>query len=35
MFGDANSLLSLHPNWQPKQGPNYALKDFVNYALGY
>jgi hypothetical protein len=34
MFGDKHSLLSLDPNWQPKQGPNYALKDFVNYALG-
>lgn len=34
MFGDNNSLLSLDPNWLPKQGANYALKDFVNYALG-
>lgn len=34
MFGDSNSLLSLDPNWQPKQGASYALKDFVNYALG-
>jgi hypothetical protein len=34
MFGDSNSLLSLDPNWQPKQGAHYALKDFVNYALG-
>jgi hypothetical protein len=35
MFGDSNSLLSLDPNWQPKQGANYTLKDFVNYALGH
>jgi hypothetical protein len=34
LFGDANSLLSLDPNWTPKTGPKYALKDFVNYALG-
>jgi hypothetical protein len=34
MFGDNNSLLSLDPGWQPKTGPNYALKDFVKYALG-
>jgi hypothetical protein len=34
MFGDSNSLLSLDPDWQPKQGANYALKDFVRYALG-
>jgi len=34
MFGDSHSLLSLDPDWQPKQGASYALKDFVNYALG-
>jgi hypothetical protein len=34
MFGDSNSLLRLSPDWQPKQGPEFALKDFVNYALG-
>jgi hypothetical protein len=34
MFGDGTSLLSLDPYWQPKQGANFALKDFVNYALG-
>jgi Animal haem peroxidase len=33
MFGDNHSLLSLQPTWQPEQTP-YALKDFVNYALG-
>ena len=34
LFGDSNSLLSLDPNWQPKEGANFALKDFVKYALG-
>jgi hypothetical protein len=34
MFGDSTSLLSLDPYWQPKQGASFALKDFVNYALG-
>jgi hypothetical protein len=39
IFGDNHSLLSLEPNWQPKDKignpvPNFALKDFVNYALG-
>jgi hypothetical protein len=34
MFGDSNSLLSLDQDWQPKQGTGFALKDFVNYALG-
>lgn len=34
MFGDSNSLLSLHPHWQPKVGANYGLKDLVAYALG-
>jgi len=34
MFGDNHSLLSGDPNWQPKSGPSFALKDFVNYALG-
>ena len=34
MFGDRNSLLSLDPNWQPASGRYYALKDFVNFALG-
>jgi hypothetical protein len=35
MFGDTHSLLSLDPDWQPKRGANFALKDFVNYALGH
>jgi hypothetical protein len=34
MFGDSNSLLSLDPQWIPESGAKYALKDFVNYALG-
>jgi hypothetical protein len=33
-FGDGTSLLALEPNWQPVVGPGFALKDFVNYALG-
>jgi Animal haem peroxidase len=34
LFGDPHSLLSLDPHWQPASGPGYALKDFVNDALG-
>ena len=34
MFGDTNSMLQLDPLWQPKTGPDFALKDFVNFALG-
>jgi hypothetical protein len=34
MFGDPSSLLSLDPNWTPATGPTFALRDFVNYALG-
>ena len=34
MFGDNHSYLSSAPHWQPAQGANYALKDFVRYALG-
>jgi hypothetical protein len=34
MFGDNHSLLNLNASWQPKNNPNYRLKDFVNYALG-
>jgi heme peroxidase len=34
MFGDASSLLRLQPTFTPKLGPHFALKDFVNYALG-
>ena len=34
MFGDGNSLLSLHPHWHPRTGRDFALKDIVSYALG-
>jgi hypothetical protein len=34
MFGDPGSLLSLDPLWQRRNGRDYFLKDFVNYALG-
>jgi hypothetical protein len=34
LAGDSNSLLNLDPDWQPAGGPDYALKDFVLYALG-
>jgi hypothetical protein len=34
MFGDANSLLNLDPDWVPSQGAQFGLKDLVKYALG-
>jgi Animal haem peroxidase len=34
MFGDQDSMLQLDPHWHPKTGPHFALKDFVNFALG-
>ncbi len=34
MFADKHSLLSSEPNWQPPNNPQFALKDFVKYALG-
>jgi hypothetical protein len=38
LFADNHSLLGMQPNWQPvtngEKNPNYALKDFVRYALG-
>jgi hypothetical protein len=34
MFGDGKSMLSAHPNWHPKTGKDFALKDIVTYALG-
>jgi Animal haem peroxidase len=40
MFGDPNSLLRLDPLWRPKEPQklpgkaDFALKDFVKYALG-
>ncbi len=33
MFGDNHSLLTANHTWTPKN-PCFALKDFVNYALG-
>jgi hypothetical protein len=35
LFGDPNSQLSQDPHWHPASGPNYGLRDFVNYALGH
>jgi hypothetical protein len=35
LFGDNDSFLSQHPLWHPDKKPNYALKDFINYALGH
>ena len=34
MFGDHHSMLSLNPDWCPRSGPDYKLKNLVNYALG-
>jgi hypothetical protein len=34
LSGDKNSLLNLDPNWTPKTGTKFTLKDFVKYALG-
>jgi hypothetical protein len=34
MFGDKSSLLRAHPSWMPASGADYALRDFVAYALG-
>jgi Animal haem peroxidase len=34
MFGDPHSFLSMAPQWTPKSGAGYTLKDFVGYALG-
>ena len=34
MFADKSSLLTLQPDWQPAGNPNFALKDFVKFALG-
>lgn len=33
MFGDRHSMLNLDPNFVPETGPDYKLKDFVQYAL--
>jgi hypothetical protein len=34
LFGDNHSLLNLEAEWHPAGNSKYALKDFVNYALG-
>jgi hypothetical protein len=34
MFGDANSILNINPNFKPMK-PGFALKDLVSYALGH
>src|SRR4030095_7657651 len=34
LFGDRTSFFTLDPNWVPAGGPNYTVRDFVNYALG-
>jgi hypothetical protein len=34
MFGDRNSLLNQAPNWTPKKGADFRLKDLVSFALG-
>jgi heme peroxidase len=34
MFGDTDSMLQLDPHWHPNTGTDFALKDFVNFALG-
>jgi len=34
MFADRTSHLRRDPNWQSQIKPNFALRDFVNYALG-
>jgi hypothetical protein len=35
MFGDNDSMLQVDLNWTPTiAGPDFRLKDFVNYALG-
>jgi hypothetical protein len=34
ILGDRNSLLNLDPFWQPPSGSDFALKNFVNFALG-
>jgi hypothetical protein len=34
MFADPGSYLRMEPNWTPQGGKTYALKDFVQFALG-
>jgi len=33
IFGDSNSILNMAPDWRPTP-PDFALRDFVRYALG-
>ncbi len=34
LFADRSSYLNLAPGWRPREGRDYALKNFVRYALG-
>ena len=34
LFGDGHSYLNLCPDFVPDEGPGYALRDFVKFALG-
>jgi len=34
LFGDGSSYLALAPKWHPITGPDFGLKQLVNYALG-
>jgi hypothetical protein len=34
MVHDSHSMLRQEPSWEPKEGADYQLKDFVNFALG-
>jgi len=34
MFGDPHSMLSQNPDWTPKAGADFKLKDLVAFALG-
>jgi hypothetical protein len=34
LFGDPYSVLSQDPDWHPRSGRDFQLKDFVKYALG-
>ncbi len=34
MFGDNHSLLNRDSNWHPMNNSDFALKDFVKFALG-
>ncbi len=34
MFGDPHSMLNQNPDWTPKSGADFKLRDFVAFALG-